>query len=280
MKKVPLFIFFSTIMVIAVSCGESSKEREQREQIDSLENANAQKAMDYEDLQKYLSIIADGLDSISIEEKELFVSPGPTSTEKYNKQGMKQQLDKVREILSRHRERITQLEHQLSNSTGDAKKLHTIITALKQQLAEKDKELEQLRMELDDSRKSIEDLQQKVSSMQSIHDDQQNTIEEQQATIDKLNKAYIKIATKKELKRDGLLSGGFLKKTKIDYSSIDLSLFETIDMHLTTTISVPDKIKILTPVPEGSYRISNNTITILNPDLFWSLSNFLIIQTD
>lgn len=271
-------------MFLLSSCGESSKERQQRELIDSLQNASAIAKHDYENLQRYLSVIANGLDSISLEEKEIFLTASPNSNEKYNKQNMKQQLDKVRDILARHRERINQLESQLADGQSESNNLRVIISTLKKQLEEKDKELAELRAELDDSKKSISELRTKMASMQVIQDNQQTMIEDQLATIEgqneKLNKAYVKIATKKELKKLGLLSGGFLKKSKVDYSNIDLTDFETIDTSQTTNIKFPAKGKILTPVPEGSYSISNGTLTIIDAGKFWSLSNILIIQTD
>lgn len=288
MKRFLLLVLYACTCCLyfsVASCGESSKERSQREKIDSLMSANELGKMNYEDLQEYLSIIANGLDSISVEENELYMSYANGEKSGYNKQRMKQQLFHVREILARHRNRIDELEQKLASSSGDAKKLHTIIVALKQQIEQKDAELAQLRSDLDDSRKNESELRTKVSQMQEIQEEQQNKIAEQQEEIQnqslKINNAYVRIASKKQLKKDGLLEGGNLfKRAKVDYSKIDLSLFETIDIRNTMTISIPKKAKIITPVPAGSYTISNGTLTITNPESFWSVSNFLIIQTD
>lgn len=281
------FNFLCVLIIVVLNllaCGESTKERQQRETIDSLQNENYQGRMNYEDLQQYLAIIASGLDSISMEENELLMKNTPGENMGYNKQRMKQQLSHVREILARHRDRIDELEKKLASGTGDAKRLHTIITALKQQLEQKDKELAQLRVELDDSKKSISELRNTVTKMQNVQDEQQNTIAEQESKIqkqeEKINNAYVLIASKKQLKSKGLLSGGFLKKKKVDYSNIDLSAFQKIDIRKTLTIPVPQKYKILTPVPAGSYSVSGGTLKILNPEKFWSASNFLIIQID
>ena len=267
----------------ALSCGESKKERQQREAIDSLQNANAQGRMDYEDLQGYLTIIANGLDSIQTEEGEIFLNRSGEGAAP-NKQQMRQKLAYVGELLNRHRARIDELERQLANGQGDAKKLHTIIVALRQQIDQKDRELEQLRADLNDSRKSVADLKNTVTRMQNIQDEQDNKIQMQEAKIQEqtsqMSRAYVKIASKKQLKEEGLLSGGFLKKKKVNYSNVDLSSFKAIDTRTTRTISVSAKAKIITPVPQGSYTLSGGTLTITNPDQFWSVSNFLIIQAD
>lgn len=275
---------FCCMLLSLASCGESAKERMQREAIDSLENANALGRMDYEDLQSYLAIIANGLDSISLEENEIIVGNGDVENG-YNRQRMQQQLSHVREILARHRNRIEELEQKLAAGQGDAKHLHTIIVALKQQVAQKDAELAQLRADLDDSRKSVSELKSTVNQMREIQEEQNSKIQEQQEKIqsqaDQINNAYVRMASKKQLKKEGLLEGGnLLKRAKVDYSRIDLSLFDVIDTRTTTQISMPRKVKILTPMPEGSYRIDAGTLYITNPELFWSVSNFLIIQTD
>lgn len=283
-------IFVLSIMLFSSSCGESVKERLQREAIDSLENVNWQQKLAYEDLQRYLSVIAEGLDSISIEEGEIFLMNGDIELGKMNRQRIKQNLDHVRDLLSRHRERINQLEKQLQENGVDTKSLKSIISALRQQIETKDKELAQLRKDLDDKNKSINILSRQVQQLEKETTAQSETIQQQQEAINaqqnQLNSVYIKIASKQELKQLGLLAGGgFLKKSKLDYSKMDLSIFTKINITETKDISLPKKYKILTECPKDSYEIvangdNSNTLRIINPTKFWSISNFLIIQTD
>lgn len=281
-------IYFTLLLFAATflfSCGESAKERQQREMIDSLEHVNYQTNMAYGDLQKYISIIAEGLDSISIEEHEIFfATPMGENNNRINKQRMKQQLAHVRELLARHRMRIDSLEQKLSNNYKYAKELQTIITSLKQQLEQKDRELDQLRVDLDNSKKTVRELRQQMKELAQVQEEQNSLIEEQQEKLqgqeEKINVAYVRIASKRELKADGLLTGGLLKKSKVDYSKLDVSLFQSIDIRQTQIFNISEKAKILTPVPDGSYTFVNGTLTITNPELFWSISNYLIIQTE
>ena len=284
------FIIISLCMGLAfISCGESARERQQRERMDSLEDASVQGRLEYEKLQEYLTIIAEGLDSISIEEHELLGNNTPGENQTINRERMKQDLAHVRALLSRHRTRISELEEQLQASTGDAKKLKTIIVALREQLDAKDRELAQLKQDLEDNRKSLDALRGRVQQMSDEQEAQRQMIQEQQEVIDQqaeqMNNGYVKIATKRELKNSGLLTGGLFKKKKVDYSQIDLSQFQKVNIQTVSSISVPSKVKILTPVPEGSYEIvkdgaGGNELHILNPQAFWSVSNFLIIQVD
>ena len=87
------------------------------------------------------------------------------------------------------------------------------------------------------------------------------------------------------MKKLGLLSSGLFKKTKVKYENIDLSQFEQVDRSF-NNISLPKKVKILTPVPSDSYEMVDDTKTggkmlvVTDSIKFWSLSKFLIIQTD
>lgn len=286
MKKVLIMFTLFVITATLIACGESGKEKAQRKLIDSLEIQNAQGRMDYADLQEYLSIIAEGLDSISIEERELLINTTPGENMGYNRQRMKQNLNHVREILARHRDRIDELEKKLGSATGDAKNLRTIISALREQINTKDKELAKLKADLEDNRKSIAMLTSQVQQINEEKEIQSQTIQSQQEIIErqteKINKGYIKIATKKQLKESGLLSGGFLKKSKIDYSKIDLGSFKEVDIRTFRSVTIPQKSKIISSVPQGSYTITDapdgSTLEIVDPDKFWSVSNFLIIQ--
>lgn len=268
------------------SCGESKLEREQREMIDSLQDVATQRFMDYENLSDYLTTISEGLDSIYVEEQEIVLNMKGNEGGRVNRQRVKQQLDHVRRTLNNHRERIAELEQRLATSQGVEKKLHSIIVALRQQIDQKDAELGRLRADLDNSRKSITELQSTVAQMHEIQESQEQTIEDQRVALEesqqKLSTAYVKIASKDELKALGLLKGGFLKKAKVDYSGINQAVFDRIDINTTTQFTLPKKFKILTSVPASSYNVTKsgdeNILTITDREQFWSVSSYLIIQ--
>lgn len=288
----PSFIFVVILLChIAfafTSCGESKKERIQRERIDSLENANFQRKVDYENLQGYLGVIAEGLDSIRLEEGELLLNTGNPENRSLNRMRMQNNLAHVRDILARHRSRIDELENQLNTDNQVNKQLRTIIVALREQLDAKDRELAQLKIDLANNKKSISQLTEQIKNLGDEKEAQTQTINQQQEQIAeqiaKNSIAYVKVGTKSELKNAGLTTGGFLKKKKVDYSSINVSNFRQIDIRTFTTLSLPNKVKILTPVPADSYRLENSgnqtTLVITDTAKFWSVSKYLIIQTD
>lgn len=288
MKK--LRLLFPVVVAAALcGCGESESSRTQRERIATLEDDKVQMQLDYEDLREYLAVIADGLDSIRLEERELLLSNPAGEGQGWNRQRMKQNLDHVRLTLGRHRERIAELEAKLAGSNGALSDLRTIVESLHRQLDDKDRELEQLRRDLDDNRKNIASLTSQVEQMTEEQTELNQTIETQQETIDRqseeLSTGYIKTGSRKTLEKAGLLKGGgFLRSKKLDVSAIDLSEFDRIDTRTFTTLELPRKAKILTDIPADSYTLTDNgngkTLVINNQARFWSVTNILIIQTD
>ena len=266
-------------------CG--NKADQLQKQVDSLQLALLQSNEDYNQLNQFVTIMSDGLDSIAAQENSLLVrnpeSPAP------NREQMKRGLQQLKETIKQQKDRIALLEKNLAEGRGDVKKLKTVIEALKQQIEQKDAQISDLLAQLEKSNLSVEQLTARVSTLTQQTEDQRSMIAQQEEVMQSqdqaLNEAFVKIGTKKELKDAGLLSGGFLKKSKVDYTKVDRSQFQAIDVRHVTEIPIPSKNpKLLTPVPAGTYTLQtegkNSTLTITDPARFWSVSNFLIIQAD
>lgn len=285
MKKVMILCVAAIAMMVVTGCGNKADQLQQ--QVDSLQTALQQRDNDYSQLNEYLTVISDGLDSIAIQENSLLTRnpEGPTPSREQMKRGLHQ----LKETLQQQRERITKLEKELANGQGNVKKLQSVIAALKQQIEQKDMQISDLLVQLEQSNYSIDQLTAHVGMLTRQTEDQQAQIAQQEEVMhaqdQALNEGFIKIATKKELKEMGLLSGGFLKKSKVDYSKVDRSLFQSVDTRQVTTISIPSKNPtVLSPMPADSYSLekdgSNTTLHITDVAKFWGVSNFLIIQTN
>ena len=284
MKKIVYYVIVATIVVMATSCNGGSNPT--KEQLDSLQTAYDQRNADYNELNEFLSVIATGLDSIALQEGQI-LTPGESPS--LNREQIKKNLDAYKQTLDTQRQRIDELEKKLKTGNANSAQMKTIIASLKQQLAQKDEEIAQLRKQVDDQNVDINSLKENVENLRQRNEMQAGLIVSQQETIlsqdASLNTAYIKIATKKDLKEAGLLTGGFLKKTKVDFTKIDKSLFRAVDIREIEKIDIPaEKAKVMTPQPENSYRIDkigkNNVLSIVNPEKFWGVSNFVIIEID
>ena len=284
MKRNYLLCLMFLAVTAFTSCGNKTEKLQQ--EVDSLQSALKQRDQDYSNLQNFVSVVSDGLNAINIQENNIFRADPEKPLP--NREQMKQSLAQLKETLQQQRDRIEQLEKKVSSGSADAAKLRTIITALKQQIAQKDAQISDLMTQLEQSKLSVAQLTSRVGTLTQKTTEQASQIAQQeevmQAQDQILNEGYVKMGSKKELKDAGLLSGGFLKKSKVNYSNINLDLFQKIDIREATSITIPSKSpKILTNVPAGSYTLQkegqSTILVISDPTAFWSVSNFLIIQT-
>lgn len=285
MKKIAYYLVAATIIVMATSCNGGSASM--KEQLDSLQTAYEQRNADYNELNEYLGVIATGLDSIALQEGQLLKNDeGPT----LNREQIKKNLDSFQQTLQNQRERIAVMEKKLQTNQKYSAHLRSIIATMKQQLAQKDEEIANLRKLVDDKNVDIARLKENVQNLQQRNEMQAGLIASQAETImskeSTLNTVYIKIGTKKELKNAGLLEGGFLKKTKVDFDKIDKSAFKAVDKREIGQIDLGNakKAKVMTPQPEGSYRIDqagkSTILSITDKEKFWGVYDFVIIQID
>lgn len=281
MKKLT-YLVLAVVAVCLSSCGGKT-EAELNAKVDSLQTALNQRDSDYRQLDEFVNVVSECLDSIAQQETDLFnpdkESPLPSHD------AVKNQLSRLRETLQVQRQRIANLESQLKSAKGNAQKLQRIIISLKAQLAEKEDQIATLQDEVVNKGLTIEDLRGRLSRMYEMNESQQKIISSQHKIIanqdSQLNEGYVIIGTKSELK-----DAGVLKKKKMDVNGLDKSMFKTIDIRVVTEIDIPSKKpEILSQMPEDSYTIEkvdkkSSTLRITNPERFWSVSKFLIVRTD
>ena len=291
LKKNTFMLLVLTTCLSLVAC-TGKKQREILERrIDSLQVAFNEKNAEYDELNGYLTEIAEGLDSISIQEGLLFNTNNvPGESPSLNRKRIKQNLKEFQNTLNNQRLKIEELEKKLASGKGNNASLQTVIASLKSQLASKDAEIKKLQTELNKKNLSVKQLQEQALALQQTNTQQTQTIAQQEEALKVqdaiLNEGYIKIGSKKELLKAGILkSGGFLKKSTVSYADFDLELFDKVDIRYTEKIEIPGKKpKILTPVPADAYELETSDgqtiLHILSPDRFWSASTYLIIQTN
>ena len=257
---------------------------------DSILQDNKTKTQQLDELNGILSTIATGLDSIAVQENILFDGGGRDGVH-LDKHQIAARLNGMADLLARQRQKIQTLQDSLSahKPSQGVERLQKVVEFLNRQLAEKDQVIRSLRADLNNSKKDITQLRASLSSMQARADKAEHKSQALTTALSKqdevINECYVKIGTKKHLSALGLLKGGFLAKKKVNYSEVDKSKFNAVDIRKFREIRLKsDNPKILTPQPSNSaYHFDDNgdgtcTLVITNPTKFWSVSNFLIIQ--
>lgn len=272
---------------VITSC--NNKTEEMQEQIDSLNTVLAMQESQLQSTNAFIDIMNTSMDSVIMADGSFIVGADKEGVLS-SREKMQENLDTYNKMLQNQRNRIEELEKQIKdNQDAASKKMNAMIAKMKAQIDAKDAEIGRLKEELANNRLSIAQLQQRVQNLSK--DVAYLTLETQRQQQDldeantKLSTAYYIVASKKELKKLGIMTGSsLLKKAKLDMSDADTKSFTQIDVNKTKTIQIPDKSpKLLTQAPSGSYTLQNNgngtsTLTITNPEKFWSLSNFLVIQ--
>ena len=296
-KQVVFFVLGACALSCTMFPSCSGESGDMQKKLDSLETLYSQRDGDYNRLNEYLTVIADGLDSISEQENLLLSNNIPGESPYPNREAIRQNLDVLKQLLSRQKARLAELESSLENEKGDVKRLKGIIYTLRLQLEEKDAEIAQMRIDIDNKNKSIEqfvaqtkELKQQNREQEWVIESQGETVRQQEEIIETqdnmLNEGFIKIGTKKELSAAGLLDkGNLFKKKKVNYSGVDPRLFQAVDIRHATEIPLPTtKVKILTPMPKESYVVTSEggspVLRILDPPKFWGVSSYLIVQTN
>lgn len=290
MKIFKAFITFF-ILISAIACKNEKVDMSgYMKERDSLMQENEVRTQQLAELNSVLATIATGLDSIAIQENILFTNKGRDGV-MLNRQQIAANLNHMADILARQRKKIQLLQDSLANrsSSESVERLQKVVEFLNQQLAEKDKVIQSLRADLNNSKKDITQLRASLSDMRTRADRAEKKSQKLTTALSKqdeiINECYIKIGTKKQLSAAGLLKGGFLQKKKVNYEDVDKSKFSAVDIRKCREISLKSSNpKILTPQPSNrSYHFEESgdghcVLVITNPTLFWSVSNYLIIQ--
>lgn len=279
------------MLVLVFSCKNEKVDMQQFvAERDSILQDNRSKTQQLDELNGVLSTIAIGLDSIAVQENILFNGSGRDGV-RLDKHEIAARLNGMADILARQRAKIQALQDSLANrkTSQSVEHLQRVVEFLNQQLAEKDQVIKSLRADLNNLKKDITQLRASLSDMKNRAVKAENKTQVLTTALSKqddvINECYVRIGTKKQLSAAGLLKGGFLQKKKVNYEDVDKSKFNAVDIRKFREITLKsNNPKILTPQPSNrSFHFEESgdgscTLVITNPTLFWSVSNFLIIQ--
>lgn len=289
-KLAMLFLTVGMALTSFSSCGSGENKSSLLAERDSLREENKQQALIVDGLNATLDEISMMMDSITIHEDRLFLANNSSNEVTSSRDVIRNNIRQFELMLNRQKDRVKELEAKLKESGANSSRLEKVIRQMKQQIEQKDNEIAELRSQLDDSRRSIEKLRGHVTRLNTQVSDLNQKNAEQDETIsmqDKMiNECYYLVASKKELKAMGIVSGGSLfKKSKTNLGNISNSAFTPVDIRQFQSLHVnAKKAKLLSPAPVNSYSFEKDrggwTLTITDATAFWSVSNYLVIQTN
>lgn len=278
------FICIGFLLMFA-SCGQNSAEyKTLTAQNDSLKLVNARNNAELDELISIMNDVEDNFRNIKEAENYLSVqsATGGEMTPS-TKNRIANDMRLITETLQRNKEQISELEKKLNNSSVQSLQLKKTVQRLQSELNEKTNSLVSLQSLLAQKDNQIAELSESVASLssdvqtlQTQTQEQQQLIKQQDATI---KSAYYCFGTSKELKEQKILVKGQLGTNfNKDYFTLikDINNFSEIPLFA-------KKAKLITKHPAGSFEMvkesSGNLIfKITNPQNFWSIEKYLVIE--
>ncbi|MDE6136472.1 MAG: hypothetical protein K2F97_03250 [Muribaculaceae bacterium] len=289
MKKI-LLAGLGTMLVLGACTQKNESDEAHKQAIADASKVELQNAVaDRDQLFLLVNEISQGMDQIKSLENILTVNSAVNGETPSQREQIQADIAAIQKALQERREKLAELEKKLNNSSLTNNNLRSTITTLRNQIDSQASEIETLKGSLTAANNRIGELNTAVDSLNTtvttVTEQKDKAEQESVDLANELNTCYYAVGSKKELKENDIIETGFLRKTKIMEGDFDRNFFTTADKRTLTTIPMhSNKAKVLTNQPESSYVIEDQggqkVIRITNPDSFWSLSNYLVVQID
>lgn len=268
----------------------SSKYEALQAERDSLANVAATVTTDFESSLRTINEIEMALQTVREAEGIMMME-----NQEGNSDYAEAQIEAIDRTIQQNKAKIAELEQQLAAAGSKSKELNATINRLKNELNEKDTYINNLREELNISKVQIAELSDSVANLNKDVEQLNENIdnlsvqsEKQKATISQqdvqLNTVYYISATSEILAANHMINKGGLFSSDQVTGDIDMSMMTVADKRTLKVIPLNSrKAKILTNHPESSYQLTkdddkNLSLVIVDPEAFWSISNYLIIS--
>lgn len=282
MKKL-LFLSICVATALTACTGDKAINEAAQRDRDSLMQVISQRDAELDEIMGTVNEINEGF-------RQINEAQGRVTSEAANGEGanMKTQIQEniqfIQQTLQQNREQLEKLKTRLKNSTFEGTKLKETIDQLTAQLEEKSAQIEALQSELASKNITIEEQTQKIEQLNTNVTELTTQNEEKAKVVaeqDKqLNTAWFVFGTKSELKEQNILN----KKEVLKDGAFNKNYFTEIDIRTQKEIKLYSKsAKLLTSHPSGSYTLAKDAkgqyvLKINNPNTFWSVSRYLVIQ--
>ena len=283
-----------TIALVALAVLSGCKNKEQQRQLEEAQavaEASREELTDaLADRDQLLGLVNEISENMEqIKQLENILSVQGSSETPGQREQIRADIAAIQATLQQRRERLDELERRLNASNLTTRNLQNTISSLRSQLDSQTAEIGTLRANLGEARARIDTLDATVDSLHTtvttVSAERDSTLQANTQLTDELNTCYYAIGTKQELKDNNIIETGFLRRTKLMEGNFDQNFCTRADKRRLPSIDLnSDKAKVLTNQPADSYTIissnGHKVLQITNPAKFWSLSNYLVIQTD
>lgn len=289
MKKAITAAIAASVLMIGCTNQSTEVKRLQAEN-DSLLQVNAQTTADFNEMIQLINDVEEGFRQMKEAENYLVTQKDANGEVSLTtREQIKNDMTLVAETLQKNKERLDKLQQQLKQSKNQSASLQKTIERLQAEITEKTELITSLQESLAKRDVRIAELDDAVNNLtgqvENLATENQQQKEVLQSQDEALNTVYYALGTNKELKEQKIVEGGGLfSSKKVMESDFNKDYFTTADMRKLREIPFDSKkAKFLTKHPEGSYELQKDnegylTLVITNPENFWSLSRYLVVE--
>ncbi|MBR5467240.1 MAG: hypothetical protein IKU79_07555 [Bacteroidaceae bacterium] len=281
MKK--LFLIVACCMAMAACQNTNQSDNSMQSQIDSLQTIVEGKDAELNELVEMVTEVQEGVRRIAEAEGRVTVADGNIESAS-SREIIRDNMEFISEAMRQNRELVSQLKEKLNASRFKNDKMKSLVEALQSQVEEQTLRIQNLQATIAEKDSTIlaqtgtiDTLAQNVAQLKEVNAEQTEKVNQQDS---ELHAAWFVYGTKRELKEQGILNDGEVLRN----GNFNKEYFTQIDIRETQNIKTYSKsARILTTHPSDSYMLSkdgndNFDLHILNPEKFWSVSKFLVMQ--
>lgn len=284
MKKLAFLVVCAAVVASCDNFTGESKDQLRAEN-DSLKVVLGQRDAELDEMMGTFNDISEGFRQINAAENRVDLQRGSVAEGSLSaRQQMASDIEFIRKQMEENKQQIEKLQQMLKSSKTNSAQLKRAVEQLTQDLADKAQRIEELQAELASKNIRIQELDAAVTDLTTQKEQLTAENEAKAKTVSQqdkaLNTAWFVFGTKKELKDQNILKKGEV----LQDAEVNKDYFTEVDIRTTKEIKLYSKsADILTNHPAGSYVFEKDdknqlTLKITNPQEFWSVSKYLVIQ--
>lgn len=279
-------------------CGDSEKCQKMVIENTELKELANSKAKEIEAITNTLNEVEANIASIELAEQQIdsinaSANGKPTEDQKVR---IDLRVTAIKNYLENNKLALEKLQAQLQKSQNQDKLrgLQAMLSKMKLDAEAKETEITVLKTSIDSLNKKVTDLDQSLTATSGELNKNVLELEERKKDLDAkealLNAVYVYVGDKKDLEANGITKReggvfGFGKKSILN-DKLETVKFKKVSLKDTKDLELGDvsKTDFLTKHPSDSYTLlmveKKVVLRITNPEKFWSISKYLVIEID
>ncbi|MES2387324.1 MAG: hypothetical protein V4543_04945 [Bacteroidota bacterium] len=288
-----LYAFFPALLMTGCNSDPTEECKQLQQENAILREATQSRDQQIDEVTKAMNDVENNLAGIEQNQTALGDLKGDRKAAS-QKEKIQTHIDGIRAYIKDNQEKISQLEDKYNKSKSKSASMQRLIARLRHTIKRKEAEIDSLFTANNLLTTRVGELEGAVSERDAQIADKSSQLENKtneakQLETEKYTGWYVSGSAKqleewKVIERKGGILG--LGKTGKVQPNADLTKFKSVDQRTTTEVDLGEtkKFTLLTTHPTESWTWAQNgkrqSLRITDPTKFWSVSKYLVVQTN